>query len=74
MIHRLFASPTLYSTLAMFFDFPRQELMPGLIAPDYRREVNVSFACSAVAGMRGHRLPDGRPPADGTVIGPAPAA
>jgi hypothetical protein len=32
VIERLFASATLYSTLAMFFDFPRDALHPRLIA------------------------------------------
>ena len=38
MIHRLFASATLYSTMAMFFDFPFQELHARLIARNVGRD------------------------------------
>ena len=38
MIHRLFASPTLYSAMAMFFDFPFQELHARLIARTIGRD------------------------------------
>ena len=39
MIERLFASATLYSTLAMFFDFPRDDLHPRLIARAIGRDI-----------------------------------
>jgi hypothetical protein len=39
MIERLFASATLYSTLAMFFDFPQDALHPRLIARAIGRDV-----------------------------------
>jgi hypothetical protein len=39
VIERLFASATLYSTLAMFFDFPRDALHPRLIARAIGRDL-----------------------------------
>jgi len=39
MIERLFASPTMYATLAMFFDFPRDPLHARLIARTIGRDV-----------------------------------
>jgi hypothetical protein len=73
MIHRLFASPTLYSTMAMFFDFPFQELHARLIARTVGRDVKCILRplrilnecgiidCRTVGRYRWYRLSDRHP-------------
>ncbi len=57
MIERLFASATLYATLAIFFDFPHDRLHAQLIARTIGRDVKCVLrqlqtleACRIIAG------------------------
>lgn len=73
MIHRLFASATLYSTMAMFFDFPFQELHVRLIASTLGRDAKFVLRrlrllrgcgiieCRTVGSHKWYRLSDRHP-------------
>ncbi|NJD63613.1 MAG: hypothetical protein FIA93_12955 [Deltaproteobacteria bacterium] len=65
MIEKLFASPALYATLAMFFDYPNDPLFPRLISRYTKKDIKgvlrelkklkeIGIICSRRRGKESH--------------------